>query len=277
MKNLLIAGSCMCCVMAILTDVALGSDESQSSDLENDDTPSLVIDLGDCNASLGDCNASHVSEGEICCKGMRFSLKSASKTVLVTGLGFNSEKTQSERYIKVRVPGSFDGKQVKIGEQAFEGLKDYKANIELEFYKKGETKVLFPENSSSLFGGCTSIKKIVCKDVDTSNVEDMSQMFSGCSNLECLDMSDLNVANVTSMEAMFSGCEKLRELIMKNLDAQKVKTMKNMFYNCKKLEELSLKGSKFINVEDMSGMFVKCRELKQLDLSDLTFDQVKTM
>ena len=156
MKNLLIAGSCMFCVMAILTDVALASDEN---DLEDDSSFSSIIDLGKCNND-------HVDGDKISCNEMyfRLALTPASKTVLVKELGFlPNGDPKAIRNIKVRVPGSLNGKQVKIGEQAFKELSQSNTNIVLEFYKKEEGK---KEEEKRYFTRYFSLKILLIYSVD---------------------------------------------------------------------------------------------------------------
>ena len=67
-------------------------------------------------------------------------------------------------------------------------------------------------NTSFLFNGCSTLKKIEFISFDTSQITNMKAMFQGCNELELLNLSNFDTSKVTNMEYMFSKCNKLKEI-----------------------------------------------------------------
>lgn len=75
-----------------------------------------------------------------------------------------------------------------------------------------EEGVAFPENSSGLFAGISSLTSVDFSNVDLTNVKNISRMFSGCRSLEAVDLSSLDFSNVEEGQDMFDGCSRLQTI-----------------------------------------------------------------
>ena len=151
-------------------------------------------------------------------------------------------------------------------------VQAYSGNDAVKGVIAGEYAVL-PADSSGLFRGFRSAKKISLHYADFSIVSDMSSMFSECESLEKLELETFETGAVTDMSGMFSGCKALKELNIKSFDTAKVTNMSGMFLACSSLESLDLSNFDTSAVTDMSKMFSECKALKELNIK--TFDTAK--
>ncbi|WP_172145816.1 cell wall-binding repeat-containing protein [Bifidobacterium panos] len=136
----------------------------------------------------------------------------------------------------------------------------------------------FPEDSSYLFNGWSSLAAIVHLDrVNTSNVKDMSFMFAGCTSLASLDLWNFNTVKVTNLSNMFDGCKSLTSLNLSSFNTSKVTDMEFMFRGCELLMSLNLQNFNTFSVENMSYMFAGCKQLSSLGLLRFNTSSVADM
>ena len=127
-------------------------------------------------------------------------------------------------------------------------------------------------NLSRFFLGCSKLKKIAFKNIDTSRITNMTNMFGGCSSLIEVDLSDLDTSSVTDMSSMFSKT-KISNI---NIDTSSAKNMSSMFSGSS-ASSLNLSTFDTSEVTDMSSMFNGCRSLTNLDLSNFDTSSVTNM
>lgn len=92
---------------------------------------------------------------------------------------------------------------------------------------------------SSMFSN-NSIKSIIIRNMNTSNIRNMSFLFYQVTNLTELDLSDWYTPNVTSVKYMFGLCRNLEIVNISNFDLTNCSSVSDMFYNCKNLHTLRL-------------------------------------
>lgn len=131
---------------------------------------------------------------------------------------------------------------------------------------KGSCPVTFPENSSNLFMGRSSLKTIQFNRINTSQVTNMAAMFLGSTKLTSLDLTGFDTRKVIDMHWMFNGCIKLTSLNVTSFDTRKVTNMVFMFFSCSELTALDLSSFNTQKVTDMYNMFTKCSKLEQVTL-----------
>lgn len=85
-----------------------------------------------------------------------------------------------------------------------------------------------------------SIKSIVIRNMDTSNINIMSFVFYNIQNLTELDLSDWYTPNVTSVKYMFGLCRSLETVNISNFDLTNCSSASYIFQNCSKLHTLRL-------------------------------------
>ena len=123
-------------------------------------------------------------------------------------------------------------------------------------------------NMESMFAYGTNLSTVAyVSNFNTSNVENMSRMFGGCESLTGLDLSKWNTSNVKLMVRMFSACYGLTSLNLSNWDTSNVTSMMYMFADCSALPKLDLSSFNTSKVTTMVGMFANCSKLTGLDLS----------
>ena len=118
---------------------------------------------------------------------------------------------------------------------------------------------------NSMFEGCTKLKKVILKNVQTSNVEDMSSMFSGCVQLKHLNSSSFDTSKVLSMESMFKNCRGLKYLDLSNFKTPQITNVKSMFENCKNLQYVNMENFLTEKCKE-DDAFKECRNLKKINL-----------
>jgi surface protein len=65
-------------------------------------------------------------------------------------------------------------------------------------------------SSREMFSGCSSLKTLNIKSINTKDITDMYRMFSGCLNLESLGDSSFDITNSQNIDNMFCDCKKLK-------------------------------------------------------------------
>jgi len=143
-------------------------------------------------------------------------------------------------------------------------------------------------NMSSMFSGCTFLRKIIFGNFDSSNVTNMDSMFYNCSqraeNLPLeIDFSKIDTSSVTNMSNMFAyfgrnittaGTGKILTLDLSSFDTSNVTKMNSMFNWAEQISSLDLSNFNTSNVTNMSNMFGYCYYLTHLDIRNFTFDAV---
>lgn len=128
-----------------------------------------------------------------------------------------------------------------------------------------------------MFYGCSSLKNVDLKGIDTGNAEIMSFLFSGCASLTSVDVSHFHTGNVRDFSFMFSDCTALTALDVSSFDTSKAEDMAGMFSSCWFVEKLDLSGFHTGNVTDMSFMFSNCINLAELNVSSFDTSSVTDM
>lgn len=136
--------------------------------------------------------------------------------------------------------------------------------------------VVFPANSSSLFGGksymstdgaMSSLEKIEgMEQVSTANTTDMSFMFNGCKLLSEIDLSNFDTSEVENFSNMFANCENLVKVNLKSFNTSKVKNFDSMFLNCTLINNLNLQMFNMDEVQTKIDMYKGCVSLNNLSL-----------
>lgn len=138
-------------------------------------------------------------------------------------------------------------------------------------------KILFNEDSRSMFNENRMLTNIQFDNIDTSKVKNMREMFRNCINLETLDLSSFDTSNVTNMYNLFLDCNKLISLDLSNFNTSNVIYIGSMFYDCMSLTSLNLSSFNTSKVKCMEGMFYGCKSLISLNLSNFDTSNVETM
>ena len=135
---------------------------------------------------------------------------------------------------------------------------------------------LKPVSMNHMFAYCDIyMKKIIFKNIDTSEVTDMNNLFFKSTALEEIDLSEFNTASVTSMNQMFSYCENIKVIDASSFDTSKVTSMFDMFGYCSNVVYLDLSSFNTQNVKVFQGMFISCSQLKYLDIGHFDFSSIK--
>jgi surface protein len=166
-----------------------------------------------------------------------------------------------------------------INEQNIEiYIDDEKIKFDYEYIskKKGEIIVIFKFNklltsTSSMFTGCSSLKKINLSSFNTSNNNDMRWMFSGCSNLESIDFSSIDTTNVKDMCGMFSGCSSLKSIDLSSFNTKNVNDISFIFSKCSSLKSVDLSS---FNIPKTNNMFDGCSSLKKNKIKINNIDNI---
>ena len=206
-------------------------------------------------------------------------------------LDYNYKKDDSNRTIALRkyigsntdlyVPSkvTIDGitYQVVVGNKTdYYSSNTYSNNNNIQSIKF-EDGVKAAEYLDWLFSGCTNLKTIDCKGLDTSNATNMNNMFAGCNSLTTLDLSSWNTGNVTTMRYMFSVCSNLTSLDVSSFNTSNVTDMGNMFSDCNSLTTIDVSNFDTSNVTYMNQMFKYCSSLTSLDVSNFDTSNVTNM
>ena len=138
----------------------------------------------------------------------------------------------------------------------------------------GCSKLILPEDCSSLFWNFYSLTGIDTARFDTSHVTTMELMFGGCCSLRDLDLSSFETSQVEDLYGMFFSCSALESLDLSGFDTSHVSNMNGMFFSCTGLQNADLSGFDTSHVSNMKDMFYQCESLVSLDLS--SFDTSQT-
>lgn len=167
--------------------------------------------------------------------------------------------------ITIKIPGSVNGNQVSLDEEAFDWSAYWfnfdNLRVNLIFEKVGNTYVLAPSGCSYMFSNCHGLTALDMSSFDTSNVTDMSCMFDYCRSLNQLDLRGLDTSNVTDMNAMFNWCSNLTLLNLSNLNTENVTNMSWMFSGCSGLTTLKVSPAFVVSSNTgTGGMFNECNK-----------------
>ena len=181
--------------------------------------------------------------------------------------------------ITLKIPGAVNGRQVSLGEEAFNWSKyeeEYSnLNVNLIFEKVGNMRVQMPTNSDAMFRESSALSKIAKISLDlsgisTSNVTRMGYMFHFCTRLTSLDVSNFDTSKVIRACDIFNNCSGLTSLDLSNFDTNTFSNVGHMFASCTRLTSLNLSnftGSGIANYLD--NMFNGCTSLTYLDISNI--------
>ena len=82
---------------------------------------------------------------------------------------------------------------------------------------------------SGLFDGCTKLESInVDWSTTTSQINYFTNMFKGCSSLKSLDLRTLNTSGASRFTNMFNGCSSLQDLDLTNFVISSSSTVTDM-------------------------------------------------
>ena len=142
-------------------------------------------------------------------------------------------------------------------------------------------KICAPNDSSALFKGMDSLKKVDTANLDVSGVANMSAMFQYCGSLAEIDVSHWDVSKVTNVSYMFEKCSVLTELAVDawadHLSGRKL-NVAGIFLNCPKLVSADVSDWNIIVNGTMQSMFENCNVLSTpLDLSGWDVSGVTSM
>ncbi|MBQ9335631.1 MAG: BspA family leucine-rich repeat surface protein, partial [Alphaproteobacteria bacterium] len=180
----------------------------------------------------------------------------------------------TEVIVTLKIPGSVDGNQVSLCEEAFNWGKDAdfpNLNVNLIFEKVGNTYVQMPVNCAYMFKETTNSSKKISLElggIATTIVTNMYGMFSGCSALTSIDVRNFNTRNVTNMGLMFSDCFALTSIDVSNFDTSNATNISGMFRKCSGLTSLDVSNFNTRNVTEIYSMFYGCSALTSLDISN---------
>ena len=188
----------------------------------------------------------------------------------------------TETIVTLIIPGSVDGKQVSLGEGAFDwsSYTDFSnLKVELIFKAVDDVKVKMPQICSYMFQEIKAASKIAkisidLSGIDTSNVTDMTGMFQNCSKLISLDLSNFNTSKVTNMANMFYLCSGLTSLNVSSFDTSNVLKANSLFNGCSSLTSLDISNFDTNAFANVGHMFNGCTSLTSLDLSNFTGSKI---
>ena len=170
------------------------------------------------------------------------------------------------------------------GYELYSNTDDTSESVKIFVVCENNQKIVFPEDSSYFFAkeedsypGYSTLKNIVFKNIDTSNVTNIRGMFYNCESLTSLDLSSFNTENVTNMREMFMFCVNLTSVDLSSFNTENVTDMCYMFYFCTHLTSLNLSSFNTGNVKYMNAMFCDCQFLTSLDVSNFNTENVIDM
>lgn len=124
-------------------------------------------------------------------------------------------------------------------------------------------------NTSYMFEGCTSLKKVKLTGFNNSNNTDMRNMFSHCSSLEYLDFSGLDINREANCMYMCQYCSSLKEARFPVLNHQAIANAGFMFRKCTNLVKTNIDVLDLSNNINMSNMFSYASSLKELNFAGI--------
>ena len=108
-----------------------------------------------------------------------------------------------------------------------------------------------------MFAGCVSLKKINMINKKYSINRSAQKMFVNCRSLISLDLSNFNVTKVTDFQEMFGGCHSLQSVNLKNFRLESLNTYINgMFKYCISLKSLDLSSFQPQLLKGMNELFL---------------------
>ena len=185
----------------------------------------------------------------------------------------------TETIVTLIIPGSVDGKQVSLGEGAFDwaeyGAEYSNLEVNLIFMKVNGLCVQLPNKCEAMFKESSATSKIAkisldLSGIDTSNVTGMGYMFYFCTRLTSLDVSNFDTSKVTRACDIFYNCSSLTSLDLSNFDTNTFTNVGHMFYGCASLTYLDLSNFTGPSIAlYMDNMFKGCTSLTYLDISNI--------
>lgn len=180
----------------------------------------------------------------------------------------DSKNVESDAYdLYIAAEGGINGKYCA---HLFEGFSNLNA---IHFNDSFHTD--YAESMENMFRGCTNLRSIDLRRLETGNVRSMEGMFAGC-DAETLDVSNFDTSNVENMAYMFDSCGNLTSLDLRSFDTSKVTDMGDMFSMASALTDLNIRSFDTSNVADMSFMF-SYSGLTSLDLTHFDTSAVTTI
>lgn len=162
----------------------------------------------------------------------------------------------------------------KSGELVVEGMGEFTAYgqqpVWYEHREKIESATVRVTGATCAFGmfaGCTNLKTVDLKGLDTSSITNMYAMFSGCTSLTGIDLSGFRTESVSDMTGMFASCSALTTLDLSGFHTQQVDHMEYMFQHCCALKVLDLSSFDTAQTKNFDRMFYDCTALETLDIS----------
>lgn len=116
-------------------------------------------------------------------------------------------------------------------------------------------------NTSYMFGSCTSLTTIDLSKVTTLALYNVANMFNGCSNLKEVNLSHFNTSAVANMGSLFNNCTKLTNVNLSDWNTSNVTSAAQMFQGCKALVNLDLSHCDFGKVNSIISAFGNCTNL----------------
>jgi surface protein len=146
-----------------------------------------------------------------------------------------------------------------------------------DIYVLADHKIYTPKDSTGLFKGMSSLKKVETANLDVSKTEIMEDFFRDCSSLSDINVSKWDVSNVTSLNGVFLRCSALTKLDLSSWNVSNVTDFFAMFSSCSALSELNLSGWDLNSATKMNLIFLRCKNLTKLYIHDWDVSAVPLM
>ena len=134
------------------------------------------------------------------------------------------------------------------------------------------------ETMEGFFQNCIYLETFPAIDWNIKNVKNLSYLFSGCTGIKYISIKNLNTLYTQDLSYMFHDNRELRFINgLNKLETTNVKNMECMFSECSKLEYISdISLWKTKNVENMGELFKGCKSLKAVpDISNWDISELK--
>ena len=129
-----------------------------------------------------------------------------------------------------------------------------------------------------MFSGCSRIKEITLKNIETELILETTSMFESCTSLSGIKFENMNISNITSTAKMFQNCSILNRIEIEDFSTDKTKDMSKMFEGCTSLDNSNfIEGLSTESAESMNEMFSGCSNITSLNLSNFDTSNVKNM
>ena len=138
----------------------------------------------------------------------------------------------------------------------------------LENDDKNEVILKFQTQINScvnMFNGLNNLIEADLSNFDASKVTDMTSMFLGCTKLKKIDFGDIDTSSVKSIKDIFK------------IDTSSVKSIKNIFKNCEELTFIDMSKFNTENLENMFDAFAYCYKLIAVNLKNFDTSKITIM